>query len=145
MMCHVRRESESAWPESLNIFLQGSPVPGKEFLSFSTGWGNGQPPLFPSQMWTDAKWGWVGWQKLRVICLLSSHCPSRSKPVKGKRFPLQTDIKGSSEGLPDPGGCSHGILTKHTLPPCLSGVVVSLTQPHSWDLIKTQFPLLFNL
>lgn len=109
-------------------------------------------------MWTDAKRGGsdaffclntssVGRSELARAQshLLSSHCPSRSELMRGMDFPFSLTSKGCSQGLPGPGCCEQGILTKHTSPLCLSGVVVSLTQPHSLDLIKTHFPLLFNL
>lgn len=114
--------------------------------------------LFPSQMWTDAKTrsrnlffslsiSLVGRPGLARAQRhgLSSHCPSGCKTMLRKGFLLQPNIKRFRSGLPGPGCCSHGILTKHTSPLCLSVVVVFLMQPHSLDLIKTQFPLLFNL
>ena len=108
-----------AWKPS--SFQLGTQIPGKEFLTFSKDWGYWSAVSFPSQMWTDAKQGgshaffflffwntsWVGRSGLARTQshLLFSDCPSRSKLMKGKGFPLQPDIKGSGQGLPGPGCC----------------------------------------
>lgn len=101
-------------------FQLGTQIPGKESLTFSKDWGYWSAVSFPSQMWTDANKGvvmpfffffwntsWVGRSGLARTQshLLFSDCPSRSKLMKGKGFPLQPDIKGSGQGLPGPGWC----------------------------------------
>lgn len=75
-----------------------------------------------------------------------SLCSLCSQLMKGKGFPFQPDIKRFWPGVPWARILlAGGINQTHFTPLCLSEVVVSLTQPHSLDLIKTQFPLLFNL
>lgn len=137
---------------------QGAQFPWKEFFSMDS--VTHQQCLLPSQMctdtrqeavdalsaWASAQWGGLGWQELTVICSLLSLCSLCSHLMKGKGFPFQPDIKRFWPGVPWARiRLAGGINQTHFTPLCLSGVVVSLTQPHSLDLIKTQFPLLFNL
>lgn len=109
-----------AWKPS--SFRSGTRIPGKESLTFSKDRGYWSAVSFPSQMWTDAKQGgshafflfwntsWVGSSGLARTQshLLFSDCPSRSKLMKGKGFPLQPDIKGSGQGLPGQDAVSMG-------------------------------------
>lgn len=103
----------------------------------------GRKAVMPFLLEPPAQWGGWGWQELRVISLLTAL--HEAGQWRGKDFPSSQTSKGSSEGLPGPGGCLAWDINQTLFTPVSVGVVVSLTQPHSWDLIKTQFPLLFNL
>ena len=95
-------------------FQLGTQIPGKESLTFSKDWGywsadvdrckQGGSHAFFFFFWNTS---WVGRSGLARTQshLLFSDCPSRSKLMKGKGFPLQPDIKGSGQGLPGPGWC----------------------------------------
>lgn len=121
-------------------------------------WATGQQSLFPSQMWTAAKWGGSA-----TFCVgtaaplgrsglararspqLSPHCPLRNKAIERKGFPVQSDIKRFQSGAPWARMLLAWDINQTHFTPVFVRVFVSLTQPHSLDLIKTQFPLLFNL
>lgn len=114
-------EPQSAWLESPALSHRAHAFLEKNSLRFPPTTATGQQPFPPSQRWTDAKRG--GRRPLVFECqpggeiqagknseasaLFSLLLEKRAGEVRKGLPPSSLTSKGSSRGLPGPGGCWH--------------------------------------